>query len=334
MRAFCGYHGRMKSVRLGNSGLKVSEICLGTMTFSREADEQTSFAVMVSFREQGGYFLDTADVYSAGASEETVGKWIAERGVRSSTILATKVYGHMGPAPNDGGLSRYHIINEVEQSLRRLRTDVIDLYQIHRWYADAPLEETARALDDLVRAGKVRYLGCSNVRAFQLLSYLHYADTNLLTRFVSLQPAFNALNRSAELELLPLVEREGIGVIPYNPLGAGMLTGKYKKGADLPEGARMQTHERYFKRYYTDQALEVAERFVEHASAVGLTPAQLAVAWVRGDSRITAPIVGARNVEQLRDSLGALDRTLTPEERAGVPAVPPGRWVGQDPLYE
>jgi len=304
------------------------------MTFARESDEKTSFAIMDYFREQGGYFMDTANAYSAGATEEVVGRWIKERGVRSSVVLATKVYGHMGPGPNDGGLSRYHIVDEVENSLRRLQTDVIDLYQIHRWHTESPLDETARALDDLVRAGKVRYIGCSNLRAYQLLSYLDHADRNLLEKFVSLQPAFNALNRSAELELFPLVEREGLGVISYNPLAAGMLTGKYRKGSELPEGARMQAHEFYFKRYYTEQALEVAGRFVKHAAGIGLTPAQLAVAWVLGDSRVTAPIVGARTVEQLTDSIGALDRRLTPEEREAVPAVPSGRWVGEDPVYD
>ncbi|MFO8078831.1 MAG: aldo/keto reductase [Armatimonadota bacterium] len=312
----------------------MSEICLGTMTFSREADEKTSFAIMDYYREQGGFFLDTANIYSAGASEETVGRWIKDRGVRSSVILATKVYGEMGPGPNDGGLSRYHITTEVENSLRRLQTDVIDLYQIHRWHTESRLDETARALDDLVRAGKVRYIGCSNLRGYQLASYLSYMDSHLLTRFVSLQPAYNAINRSAELEMFPLVEQEGLGVISYNPLGAGMLTGKYKRGGELPESARMQAYENYFKRYYTEQALDVSERFVEHAETVGMTPAQLAIAWVRGDSRVTSPIVGARNVEQLADSLGALDRTLSAEEREAIPAMPPGRWVGEDPVYD
>lgn len=324
----------MNSVRLGASGLKVSEICLGTMTFAREADEQTSFRIMDYYHEQGGYFLDTANGYSAGASEETVGRWIQARGLRSSLIIATKVHAQMGPGPNDGGLSRLHIIREVEQSLRRLGTDTIDLYQIHRWHPGSPLEETARALDDLVRAGKVRYVGCSNLRAYQLLSYLHYADTHLLSCFVSLQPAYNALNRAIELELLPLVEREGLGVIPYNPLAAGLLTGKYRAGTTAPEGTRMQADAGYARRYYTAEALELAERFVRHATDMGLTPAQLAIAWVRSDPRITAPIVGARSVEQLADSLGALDRALTPDERESVPAIRSGCWVGEDPLYD
>ncbi len=324
----------MNSVRLGTSGLKVSEICLGTMTFAREADEQTSFSIMDCFWDQGGYFLDTANAYSGGASEETVGRWMKERGQRGSLIIATKVFGRMGPGPNDGGLSRHHIVNEVEQSLRRLQTDVIDLFQIHRWDTGSPLEETARALDDLIRSGKVRYIGCSNLRAYQLLAYLHYAETHLLSRFVSIQPAYSALNRAIELEVLPLVEREGLGVIPYNPLAAGLLTGKYQKDSAPPSGARLEADKNYHRRYYTDEALDIAERFVRHADAIGLTPAQLAVAWVRADARITAPIVGARNVEQLLDSLGALDRSLTVEERAAVPAIATGRWVGEDPLYD
>jgi 1-deoxyxylulose-5-phosphate synthase len=324
----------MESVRFGTSGLKVSAICLGTMTFAREADEQTSFDIMDAFVDHGGYFLDTANGYSGGACEETVGRWIKHRGLRSSLIVATKVYAHMGPGPNDGGLSRYHIVNEVEQSLRRLQTDVIDLYQIHRWHTGSPLEETARALDDLVRSGKVRYIGCSNLRAYQVLSYLHHAETHVLSRFVSVQPAYSALNRAAELELFPLVEQEGLAVIPYNPLAAGLLTGKYRKGDAPPAGSRFDSDKGYNRRYYTDDALAIAERFVEHARAIGLTPAQLAVAWVRSDPRVTAPIVGARNVEQLTDSIGALDRVLSVDERAAVPAIQPGRWVGEDPLYD
>jgi aryl-alcohol dehydrogenase-like predicted oxidoreductase len=313
--------------------MKVSRICLGTMTFSREADEATSFAIMDAFVEAGGNFLDTANAYSHGASEATVGAWMADRGNRQDVIVATKVYGRMGDGPNDAGLSRLHILRAVEGSLRRLRTDAIDLYQIHRWDPETPPAETLRALDDLVRRGKVRYIGCSNLRAFQIDYFLRYADENLLSRFVSLQPHYNALNRSIELEVLPLCEREGLGVIPYNPLAGGMLTGKYRRGQDLPAGARLDAYDTYNRRYYTDQALDIVERFLEAAREREMTPAQLALAWVLAESRITSPILGARTVEQLRDSLGALERPLTPEEREQVPAIPPGRWVGQDPLY-
>ena len=324
----------MESVKLGRSGLTVSEVCLGTMTFAREADEKTSFAVADYFVEQGGYFVDTANIYSDGASEECVGRWIKERRNRHQIVLATKVYGEMGPHPNDAGLSRIHIMREVEESLRRLQTDVIDLYQIHRWDPGAPVEETVRALDDLVRQGKVRYIGASNLKAYQLLSFLHDADECHAARFISLQPVYNALNRGIELEVLPLCEREGLGVMAYNPLAGGLLTGKYSKGGELPKGSRMEAFGFYHDRYFTDQALDTVERFVAHAKELGMSPAQLAFAWVRADHRVTVPIVGARNVEQVTDTLGGLGRRLTPDERAAVPALLPGRWVGIDPVYD
>ena len=322
------------TVRLGRSGLKVSEVCLGTMTFGRESDKTASYKMLDYFSQQGGFFVDTANGYSNGASEELVGDWMADRGVRDQTILATKVFAHMGPGPNDGGLSRFHIMREVEASLRRLKTDVIDLYQIHRWYTGARIEETARALDDLLRHGKVRYLGCSNLRGYQLASYLKIMDELGFDRFVSIQPAYNAINRSAELEILPLVEQEGLGVVSYNPLAGGLLTGKYSRGRSPETGTRMQAYEYYYRRYFTDDALALTSRFAAHAKAVGMTPAQLALAWVMADDRITAPIIGARSLEQLTDSLGAVDHKLSAEERDAVPAMPPGRWVGEDPVYD
>lgn len=322
----------MKYVNLGRSGLKVSQVCLGTMTFAREADEPESFAILDKFVDLGGTFLDTANGYSAGASEDTIGRWLVSRGNRTNLVIATKVFSRMGEGPNDQGLSRVHIIQEVENSLRRLQTDVIDLYQIHRWDPTVPRQETARALDDLVRAGKVRYVGCSNVRAFQLSGYLALSDDLGLDRFVSLQPAYNAVNRSIELELLDLCKQEGIGIIPYNPLAGGLLTGKYS-GHALPKGTRMESYSGYHDRYYTEEALSLADSFVEHAKVLSLTPAQLAVAWVLAEPGITAPIVGARNVDQLTESLGALDRPLRWEERAQVPAIDAGHWVGVDPVY-
>ena len=186
-------------------------MCLGTMTFGREADETMSFKLMDRYVELGGNFLDTADAYTTGVSEEIVGRWLKARGARNRIVLATKVYGTMGPGPNDGGLSRLHIQQAIEASMKRLQTDVIDLYQIHRWDANAPLEETLEALNDLVRQGKVRYIGCSNLAAWQLSRFLHTADIHLWSRFVSLQPIYNALNRSIESELLPLCEAEGLG---------------------------------------------------------------------------------------------------------------------------
>jgi len=324
----------MEYVRLGKSGLKVSRICLGTLTFGREADAETSFKIMDHYVALGGDFLDTADIYSAGGAEEIVGRWLKQRGIRDDIVLATKVYGITGPGPNDGGLSRIHIQHAVEASLRRLQTEVIDLYQIHRWDPHTPLEETVRALDDVVHQGKVRYLGCSNLAAWQLCKFLRIADQHNWPRFVSIQPAYNALNRAIECETLPLCEAEGLGVITYNPLAGGMLTGKYKRGQPMPSGARLEAFENYYQRYFADNALDIVEQFADVAKQRGVTPAQLALAWILSEPRITCPIVGARNLEQLGDTLGGLEIHLTPNERQAVPSIQSGHWVGKDPVYD
>ena len=323
----------MKIVALGASGLRVSRVCLGTMTFGREADEETSFSIMDYFVEKGGTFVDTADAYGTGATESVVGRWLKARAHRDGLVLATKVFHPMGGGPNDGGLSRIHIQRAVEASLRRLQTDVIDLYQIHRWDPTVPVEETIAALDDLVRQGKVRYVGCSNVRAYQLQYCLDYARAHALSPFVSLQPAYNALNRAVEAELLPLCADQGIGVLSYNPLAGGMLTGKYRRNAPLPRGARLEAFPFYHDRYYTEQALDIVERFLQEASRRGVTPAQLALAWVCAEPRVSTPILGARSREQIADSLAGADIVLTPEERAAIPAVAASHWVGEDPVY-
>ncbi len=324
----------MDIVRLGRSGLKVSRICLGTMTFGSGADEATSFEIMDRFMELGGTFLDTANVYNGGLSERIVGKWIKERGVRDEVVLATKVYGATGPGPNERGLSRINIQRDVEDSLRRLQVDTIDLYQIHRWDLESEPEETLETLNDLVRQGKVRYIGCSNLRAWQLSRYVAIAKENHWSRFISIQPLYSALNRSIENEVLPYCAEQGLGVIPYNPLAGGVLTGKYKRGEPLPEDTRLSDSEAYRDRYYTDRTFDIVERFVDAAKAQGVTPAQLALAWVLAEPRITAPIIGARTLDQLNDTLGRLDVSLTPAERNAIPSVLPGRWVGKDPVYD
>ncbi|MGC9522440.1 MAG: aldo/keto reductase [Anaerolineae bacterium] len=324
----------MDIVRLGRSGLKVSRICLGTMTFGAGADEATSFKIMDRFTELGGTFLDTANVYNDGLSERIVGKWIKERGVRDDVVLATKVYGATGPGPNERGLSRINIQRAVEASLRRLQVDVIDLYQIHRWDFASEPEETLETLNDLVRQGKVRYIGCSNLRAWQLSRYLSIAKENHWSRFISIQPLYSALNRSIENEVLPYCVEQGLGVIPYNPLAGGVLTGKYKRGEPLPPDTRLSDRETYRERYYTDRTFDIVERFVEAAETYGVTPAQLALAWVLAEPRITAPIIGARTLAQLNDTLGRLDFSLTLTEREAIPSVLPGRWVGKDPVYD
>ena len=324
----------MEYKRLGKTGMKVSPVCLGTMTFGREADEKTSFAIMDYFVENGYNFLDTANAYSNGGSEIVVGKWLAERKNRNSIVLATKVYGEMGPGPNEGGLSRLHIQMAVEESLKRLKTDVIDLYQIHRWDPDVTPEETLDALDDLIRNGKVRYIACSNLSAWQLAQFLYLADLHGLSRFVSIQPVFNALNRGIELEILSLCEDQGLGVISYNPLAGGVLTGKYSRGSALPAGTRLDGNEGYRDRYLNDTMFDIVERFVGTAAEMGVTPAQLALAWVMAEPRVTAPILGARSMAQIKDSLVGAEITLPAEQRAAVPAIPKGKWVGADPVYD
>jgi aryl-alcohol dehydrogenase-like predicted oxidoreductase len=324
----------MEYLRLGRSAMKVSRVCLGTMTFGREADEDTSFKIMDRFLELGGTFIDTSNTYASGASEEIVGRWLKKRNARRQIVLGTKVYGTMGLGANDGGLSRLHIFRAVEDSLARLQTDVIDLYQIHRWDPNAPVEETIEALNDLVRAGKVRYIGCSNLMAWQLAKFLHASERGGLARFVSIQPIYNAINRGIEREILPLCEDAGLGVITYNPLAAGMLTGKYRRGETLPSGARLGAFSSYYDRYYTDMAFDVVEGFVAAAQARGVTPAQLALAWVLAEPRVTCPIMGARNLEQFNDTIQGLQIVLTPEEREAIPAVRSGCWVGHDPVYD
>jgi aryl-alcohol dehydrogenase-like predicted oxidoreductase len=304
------------------------------MTFGAGADEATAFQLMDRFVELGGTFLDTADVYNGGASEEIVGRWIQARGVRDKVVLATKVYGAVSDAPNDRGLSLIHIQRGVEDSLRRLQTDVIDLYQIHRWCLESEPEETLEALNDLVRQGKVRYIGCSNLKAWQLSRFLTLAQARRWSRFISIQPIYSALNRSIENELLELCDEEGLGVIVYNPLAGGMLTGKYARGATPVSGTRLGDMTVYQGRYLTEAALDLVDDFVAAAKARGVTPAQLALAWVMAEPRVTCPIIGARTMAQLNDTIQGMDVQLSPEERAAVPAMQLGRWVGVDPVYD
>ena len=311
--------------QLGRTGLKVSEICLGTMTFGNQADERTSFAIMDAADEDGVTFFDTADVYplgggltSVGRTEEIVGHWLAERGARERIVLATKCCGPMGSGPNDEGLSRKHIIAACEASLHRLGTDYIDLYQTHSPDLSTPIEETMRALDTLVQSGKVRYAGCSNYPVWQLADALWTSDKHNLARFECDQPRYNILFRMIEDELLPLCQAHGVGVIAYNPLAGGMLTGRYRDKREQ-EGTRFGLQgagDLYRKRYWNDEVFDVVDRLARFVEGRGLSLTHVALAWVLARPGITAAILGASKPEQLRDSLGGVGLTLDDEVRA------------------
>ncbi|NOX61319.1 MAG: aldo/keto reductase [Chloroflexi bacterium] len=304
---------------LGRTGLKVSELCLGTMQWGWTADEATAFEVMDAFVEAGGNFIDTADVYSrwvegnpGGVSEEIIGRWMKARGNRRYIVLATKVRGRMWDGPNGEGLSRAHIMQAVEDSLRRLQTDYIDLYQIHADDFETPIDETLRALDDLVRQGKVRYIGCSNISAWRLMKSLWVSDKLGLARYDSLQPHYNLVHRQEfEAELKPLCESEGVGVIPYSPLAGGFLTGKYRPDQPPLASAR---YERIKQLYFGERGWRTLQAVEEIAQARGATPAQIALAWLLAQPVITSPIIGANSIEQLNDNLTATEIHLTTEE--------------------
>lgn len=308
----------MKHTRLGRTGLQVSRLCLGTMTFGLQCDERTSNAIMERAFAGGITFFDTADVYplggtgdTVGRTEEIVGRWLKPH--RSSVVLATKCFGRSGPARWDQGNSRKHILDAVEASLRRLQTDYIDLYQLHGPDPETPIDETLRALEDVVRAGKVRYVGCSNFLAYQVARAIGRSEALGIVRFDSVQPRYNLLFREVERELLPLCAEEGIGVIPYNPIAGGLLSGKHNKEAGPEEGSRFTlgtAAQRYQDRYWHEGMFETVEAIRPLAAEAGMSLPQLAVAWVLANAAITSPIVGASRPEQLDDTLAAADAPL------------------------
>jgi aryl-alcohol dehydrogenase-like predicted oxidoreductase len=305
---------------LGTTGVKVSALCFGTMSFGGDADKETSRAMFERCREAGINFFDTADIYSQGIAEDWLGEFMQE--CRDEIVLATKVHGKTGPDINDGGLSRRHIIRAVEASLRRLKTDRIDIYYIHNLDPDTPMEETLRAFDDLQRQGKILYPAVSNWAAWQIAKALGVADLNGWDRFACIQPMYNLAKRQAEVEILPLAASENLGVVTYSPLGGGLLTGKYglKK---RPESGRLLENQMYMKRYGDEVYYEVAERFSEYAREQGVHPVSLAVAWVMSHPNVTAPIIGARNLEQLEPALAAAELKMTPEWRAEISNLSP-----------
>ena len=305
---------------VGNTGIKVSQLAYGTMSFGGDADEPTSAELFHSCREAGINFFDCANMYQQGKAEEILGKLIAP--CRNEVIISSKVYFNMGPDVNAGGASRLHIMQAVEASLRRLHTDRIDFYFIHRFDDQTDLQQTLRALDDLVRQGKILYPMASNFAAWQVAKALGISAMHGFARFAGIQPMYNLVKRQAEVELLPMASAENLAVFSYSPLGGGLLTGKFLNHT-ASENARLHTNKIYQTRYGDDQTQETTQRFIAYAQDRNYDPAALAVAWVAGHPAITAPILGARNVTQLKSSLKALEIPMTPEMRAEISVLSP-----------
>jgi len=316
----------MRQRRLGRSGVRVSELGLGTMTFGYQCDEPTSFAILDRAADRGVTFLDSADVYpvpmtlaTAGRTEEILGRWL--KGKRQRFVLATKCFFPMGEGPNDRGLSRRHVLDAVDASLRRLQTDFIDLYQVHAFDWETPLEETLGALDDVVRAGKVRYAGCSNFRAWELARALWVSSERGLVRIDSVQPRYNLLHREIETELVPLCIDQGVGIVAFNPLAGGLLTGKHDPSAAPPEDGRFgerlgATGTTYRDRYWRPELLQAVQRLKAFFEPRGKALAAVALAWLIEQRGVSAAIVGASRPEQLDVTLAAAELELDDEERA------------------
>jgi len=315
----------MKYKRLGNAGVKVSELCLGGMTFGEAdeksfmhkigSDEQTASKVMSRAVELGVNFIDTADVYGQdGLSERVIGNWFEREGRRNDIVLATKFRFTMGDGPNRSGASRYRIMRCAEASLARLKTDRIDLYQIHMQDLDTPEEETLRALEDLVRQGKVLYIGCSNYAAYRLMNALWTSKTEHLSRFVTLQAEYSLVVRELEREHIPLCREMGLGVLPWSPLAGGFLSGKYERSAPLPTGTRLTEKKERFQRFDNDRSWRALGVAKEVANEVSSTPAAVSLAWLLSKPQVTSAIFGARDLAQLESNVKATEVTLSPEQ--------------------
>jgi len=316
----------MEYRNLGKTGLKVSILCMGTMQFGWSVDEAETQRILSRTYEAGINFIDTADVYSkwvdgnpGGVAEEYIGRWRKQAKVpRDRLVIATKVRGRMGKGPNDEGLSRIHIMQAIEASLRRLDTDYIDLYQTHYSDRETPIEETMRVMDDLVRQGKVRYIGASNYKAWELMQALWASDKNNLIRYDSLQPHYNLIERAEfEAELQDVCKAYDLGVIPYSPLAGGFLTGKYRKNKPLPDSRRANG----LQHAMTDQNFALIEKMDEISNKHNATVSQVALAWLLANPVITSPIIGATSLEQLEENLGSLDVKLTEKERKTLDAI-------------
>ena len=310
----------MQHVRFGRTGLQVSRLCLGTMTFGLQCDEVASFAILDAAAEAGITFLDTADVYplggtleTAGRTEEIVGKWL--RGKREQFIVATKCSGKMGPAAWQQGTSRKHVLSAIDASLRRLGTDYVDLYQVHHHDPATPTDETLEAFDAVVRSGKARYIGCSNYHAYRVARALGRSEALNLSRFISVQPRYNLLFRQIERELLPLCQEEGLAVMPYNPLAGGLLTGKHKRSTPPPQGSRFtlgNAGSMYSERYWKDREFDAVDAVVKLAAENGIEVTTLALAWVLANPAVTTPIVGASKASQIKANAAAVELKLDP----------------------
>jgi aryl-alcohol dehydrogenase (NADP+) len=320
----------MEYVRFGSTGLKVSRICLGAMTYGDPAwrswvlDESAGRPFIKRALEHGINFFDTADMYSLGKSEDVLGRALQDFAERDRVVIATKVFNAMSDDPNDRGLSRKHVMASIDASLRRLRTDYVDVYQIHRWDRDTPIDETLRALDDIVRAGKARYIGASSTYAWEFAKALYLADANGWTRFVSMQNHYNLVYREEEREMLPLCRQEGIAVIPWSPLARGFLAGTRTRGQARTATEREKTDSYAHDLYYSDADYDVAETVTAVAKEKGVTPAQVALAWLLRQPGVTSPIVGASKMAHLDQAVTALAVSLTDEEvkRLEAPYVP------------
>jgi aryl-alcohol dehydrogenase-like predicted oxidoreductase len=316
----------MHYTTLGNTGLTVSKICFGTMSFGGDADEPVSEKLFNKCREAGVNFFDTANAYSRGRSEEILGK--LAKPIRDDLILTTKVRAKVAEGHNNEGLSRRHIMQQIEASLRRLQTDRVEVYFCHHWDAKTPIDETLRAMDDLVKQGKVLYPAVSNWTAWQTALGLGRAAALNTSPIYVLQPMYSLAKRTAEVEILPLAAHQNLGVIPYSPLGGGLLTGKYNK--PQPEKGRLLTNKNYTIRYGDFTHNPIAQKLADYGAKIGVSPVTLAVAWVKSHPAITAPIIGARNLEQLEPSLAAGSYEMSPEQRAELSALTPPPPVPTD----
>ena len=319
----------MEYRKLGRSGVLVSPLCLGTMNFGGSTNEEDSFTIMQKAVEGGINFFDTANVYNKGESERITGKFLKEHNLREQVVLATKVYGRVGDLPNEGGSTRYHIIKACEDSLQRLQTDHIDLYQLHRPPLSHPQDETLRAFDDLIRAGKVRYIGCSTHPAWMVMEALSMSERYGLNRYISEQPPYNLLDRRIENELIPLCQKYDLAIIPWSPLAMGVLAGRYTQTGDYPEGSRAKNWDKNMSdARITQRGIDVGKAVSKLAQERGLTASQLSLLWTKDQPGITAPIIGPRTLVHLQDALVIINKKLDDADRPLFDAlVHPGTAV-------